>query len=230
MKIFRYALLLSLFIVAFNNAHAQQRKLLVTFTQPFPDTIATNQTAIAYISVKNIDTGAYNGSYTIGYTINGSSQLTPNSFSGIEHDSEFQTILPGDSIQDTLTIHPTGPFFSTGPSVVVIWPIRIVGDSIEIIDTTTFDIEIKPVIGVGIHDPEFGHMYYSTGRLFYQNDTEIRLKQVRIMDARGAIVMDVPAMNEQYLDIPKLPPGMYIVEAILSNNRHLTFKFIPLLH
>lgn len=228
MKFLKYCLAVILFALAFSNAQAQTRNLALSFVSPPPATIDTMQDPVIYIWIHNVDTGTYAGTFTYAHTINGVLGI-PDNNSGLEYYTDTLSIAPGDSIMDSIIVHPSPPAFSSGPSVVVIWPIRVNGDFIAVTDSAIFETTITPG-GVGINEPELGRMYYSNGRLFYQNVGETQLKHVRIADPRGIVVFDSATTYEQYIDLPQLSMGMYIVEAILSNNRRLTFKFIAPLH
>ncbi len=229
MKFLKHCLVLSLIVIAFGNAQAQQRKFSISFIPPFPVTIDSSQDPVVYLSVRNIDTSDYHGSFTYSYTVNGV-LLGSSDSSGLEFSVlDTMTINAGDSIIDSIIVHPSPPVFMSGPSVVVIWPIRVDGDFIAVIDSAKIGTNIT-LTGIADNEPELGSMYYSNGRLFFKNAGEVRLKYVRIADPRGAIVFDSAVPDEQYINVPDLPAGVYIAEAILSNNRRLAFKFISSLH
>lgn len=234
MRFLKYCFALILFTIAFSAANAQQRDLLISFRSPPPSTIDTSEDPAIYVKIENVDTLNYSGQFTYRYTVNGSLGVN-STVSGLDSGLEYDTtitafLLPGDSIFDTIIVHPSPPFFTPGPTVVVIWPIRVNGNFFRVVDSAEFYFNITELNGTNINEPDLGRMYYSNGRLFYYNESEVRLTHVRIIGLSGATIAHIAVANDQYTDIPDLPCGMYIAEAILSNNRRIAFKFIPSLH
>lgn len=228
MKPWKYLIVSLLFCFAAIASQAQARKISLNFVTPFPSTIDSNQAALAIIRVLNVDTGDYAGIYTFRYTINGSLN-TANDTSGFQEIPKFVSIASGDTLLDTLIIHPTLPAFMSGPSVVVIWPMATSGDDIAVVDSLKFSIDVHHT-GTGIGEITEGALYYANDRIILRETDKNRLIQVRIVNTIGSEVYYTEESHTQYIELPDLPAGMYIAEAILSNNRRAILKFIKPLH
>lgn len=231
MKILKHFVLLLLSLVVFCNTNAQNRSLSVYALDPFVSSINSGSTDTALIVVKNIDTLTYTGQLAFSYTINGTGPYTGSAgdSSGFKYTtSASDTISPGDSIVLQMVILPNGPLFFTSPSVVVIWPISVSGNAINVVDSLNFEIEISGL--VSIRDVPNSFLYYYNDRIYLRNNGEIGFKHVRIYDALGAVVHIAERKDSQYITLPILQAGLYIAEATLSNNKRTLLKFIKPLH
>jgi hypothetical protein len=230
MKLLKHLTLIAFLCAAVLGAHAQ-RTLRMDFITTFPASIDSGQNAQSFVKVINADTGTYTGRLTYAYTINGIAG-SDNPTSGLDYDTTaIVVIAPGDSIIDSLTAHVFGPAFYSGPSVVVIWPIPVSGDDIRVYDTLKFDIAItQPTNETGIGEIIEGALYYNNGKIVLRQAGKNELMQVRIWNANGAEMYYTEGEHAQYIQLPELPAGMYIAEAILSNNKRAILKFIKPLH
>jgi|GEM_PF-4606156 len=223
MRFVRNILALFIFTLLLNQANAQQVRLVSQVT--FPPTInALGQSDTFGIAIINADTIDFNGNLVFNYTINGTLYTVSNDTSGIGFDSINSLFLAaGDSIHRTLSVHATTPKFQTGPSVVVIWPIVPFNDTAVIVrDSAKFTINI---ISNGINELANGKLYYNNRQIWLQNNSEIYLNRVRIIDITGRTVFSADAYNNR-LPIPDMPAGIYVAEAVLSNNYTARLKFI----
>ena len=232
MKLLKHLLILITLCQASIIAEAQQRNFSISFSNPFPSSADSGQAETAYVIIRNLDTANYAGSYNFAYTINGGAQQvsTSSSTSGFRYIPKVLTIASGDSIQDTLLLAPNQPQFMSGPSVVVIWPIKDTGDAIATIDSANFNIEIIFPSSTGIGEIIEGALYYNNGRIMLRETGKNELMQVRIWNANGAEMYYTEGEQAQYIELPDLPAGMYIAEAVLSNNKRAILKFIKPLH
>lgn len=229
MKLPKHLILIAFLCIAALGANAQ-RELRMEFTTPPPSVIDSGQNSIAIARVINKDTGAYTGSFTFAYMVNGI--LEPNStVSGLQYDTIGPITIPaGDTVPNILfQVHVFGPAFYSGPSVVVIWPIPVSGDDIKVLDTLRFKINITQQ-PTGIGEIVEGALYYSNGKIMLRQAGKNELMQVRIWNTNGAEIYYTEGEHAQYIELPDLPAGMYIAEAILSNNKRAILKFVKPLH
>ena len=228
MKFIKHTLMLIAMAVSMFAAQAQQRNFRISLLEGPPASIDSLQSAMLKVSVRNIDTAVYSGTLSFLYTINGT-VYTSSAVSGLQYDSVTTVINPGDSIIDSMMVHTNGPAFLTGPSVVVIWPMRIAGDQIYALDSIKFGIQVN-AIETGIGEIIEGALYYNNGRIMLREAGKNELMQVRIWNTIGAEMYYTEGEHAQYIELPDLPAGMYIAEAILSNNKRAILKFVKPLH
>jgi hypothetical protein len=68
----------------------------------------------------------------------------------------------------------------------------------------------------------------SSNKLYLEitNRESVQIKQVRIYDRLGRVVMEKSAPDIRSIEISPLKPGIYFARAILSNKMVQTFKII----
>lgn len=228
MKSLKYIIVCVACCLSIIYVSAQQRMVSVQFITLFPGNADSSEVVTARVAFKNIDTAIINASYSYAYKVNGVQQI-PSGAGLYPTGYNAVALAPGDSIIDTLTLRPGGASFSSGPSVVVIWPIRTSGDSIYAVDSLKFVLEVTQN-PVGIGEIVEGALYYNNGRIMLREAGKNELMQVRIWNTIGAEMYYTEGVYAQYIELPDLPAGILIAEAILSNNKRAILKFVKPLH
>lgn len=145
-----------------------------------------------------------------------------NGVSGLSYNIVSDTIFGQDSIDVTITINAGEPRFKTGPSVVVIWPIR---SSNEIAgNNLTFIVNV--LTPNGVEDPADIKLrvFMWEDKLFINRQPGIQLNQLKIYDIAGREIFS----KQNPADVTTLPlnaHGVYIAEIMYGNNQRSTFRF-----
>lgn len=198
-----------------------------------PTTLSVGQSTTFNLLIKNTDTAAFFGNLYFNYSINDSVYTTSDLVSGLQYDTIFSLLLlSGDTAIRTITVHASPPKFQTGPSVVVIWPIALLSGNTTAFarDSAKFTINIADTATAITEALNNTLLYYSGHQIWLKNDDGIGLNRVRIYDATGHLIYNANAANKSRFPVPDLPTGMYIAEAVLSNNATVHLKFIETPH
>lgn len=230
MKPLKHLILIAILCLTAIGTQAQIN-FKANYLQSFPSTMDSGTVSTALLTLRNVDTGTFVGSISYNAFLNGN-PVFPDFFNGLYFDTLTTVFLaPGDSLVDTLRFTAIDPQFLNSPSVVVIWPITVSGNyQIAIMDTPQVTIEVQPVVKTAIGEIIEGALYYNNGRIMLREGSKNELMQVRIYNSSGAEIYDTDALHAKYIELPDLPAGMYIAEAVLSNNKRAILKFIKPLH
>ncbi len=163
--------------------------------------------------------------YTIDSAGIGAPQLytDTNNTSGLNYPVVSNATIPAnDSVNVTITINAGEPRFKTGPSVVVIWPIRantsIAGNKV------TFHVFVLDPAGI----EDQAHMklraFVWDNNLAIQREDGIQLNRLQIYDVTGREIMNKqnPAGNTI---LPLETHGIYIAEITYNHTERKTFRF-----
>lgn len=234
--------LILLFLVCGLAQQASAQSLFdIQAISPVPDTLNIGQNDTIYVSLINRGPNQFNGTISFKYAINDSIYQVPDVISGISYDSlSAISIDSGDTVNSIIYVHPGPPKFQTGPSVVVIWPIGVFSplqlitrDSLKfelfVRDTAT-SIDSLDTLVNNINEPVNTQLYYYNHQVWLKSDGGTGLNRVRIYDATGHLIYNGNVANKNGAPIPNLPLGVYIAEAVLSNNLTVHLKFIETPH
>lgn len=178
-------------------------------------TISTN--------VKNTDS-ANNFTGTLDFGLRNTSTVLSNAF--IFHKPPYSantiSLAPDESVPAIFSVNISPQYFSSGPDVVVVWPIS----TSPITDSVRIPINIQNPNGIGEEKNE-GFTYLITPqKIFLQNIApQINFKQVRIFNLFGQSVSFLSADFITEIPVPDLPRGIYLCEMITADNQRRVIKF-----
>jgi hypothetical protein len=193
-------------------------------TSAVPTVVVMDSSFTFSVVLRNVDTAAFSGSITFGYEILHSDSTAYGGFSsdsstGFEYAPLFVN-LPGFGTQTvSITAHITLPAFKAGPSVVVIWPIA--SGAINHNDLTFTLNVLSPAF---IDGKQQVNLLRQSGNLYIERRGDIELRQVRIFDIQGRLLLDMPDPVGS-VPLPDLQHGLYMVEVIYGNDRRKVFRF-----
>ena len=188
-----------------------------------PTSIDTGNSFPLNVWIINDSNTVYNGVVSFSYLVNSTAySATDTTSSGIQYTSNPDSIGAHDSIILQLIVHATGPVFTVGPSVVVIWPVAFgaaATDSLQFSFTVT-----HPALGIAETDNKRLRLFVNDNSLYIEKDPEIQLNRVRIYDVTGRTIADRsnPADN---IPLPEMNTGLYMAEANYNNNQRKFFRF-----
>ncbi|MFM2307506.1 MAG: hypothetical protein RLZZ367_2175 [Bacteroidota bacterium] len=145
-----------------------------------------------------------------------------NSLSGLSFPVAYDTIPGRDSTDITITVNASEPRFKTGPSVVVIWPIRTDGTISG--NVTTFKVVVLDPAGINEQDDKKLQAFLWNKNLMIQRQSGIQIKQLRVFDILGRELENKlnPTDNTA---LPLESHGVYIAEITYNSNQRKVFKF-----
>lgn len=229
MKKIRHLILL-LFCTALSAAALAQNTLRIEITPAGVDSFAVikNGSLPFTLRMHNDSTTDYVDTINFNYSIDSAGVGAPvtytdtNGVSGLIYNIVSDTIFGQDSIDITITINTGEPRFKTGPSVVVIWPIR---SSSEIAgNNLTFIVNVLTPNGVEAPPDIKLRAFMWEDKLFINRQPGIQLNQLKIYDIAGREIFS----KQNPADVTTLPlyaHGVYIAEIIYGNNQRSTFRF-----
>ena len=222
MKAVKRILGIGLFILVLSRAESQIP------LQISPDSISTSvalgNTFSFSASVKNDSTLAFFGRVGFNYSINGTPYSASDNVSGVEFDTAFAAILPGDTIVKNIVVHVSPPKFSSGPSVVVIWPKAGSGSSAYAKNALVLYINVTSALELtNIEDNRIG-LYVLSNSIWIEKESEIELKRVRIFDVQGKMLKEQAPPSNQ-IPLPPISTGVYFAEIIYNQNKRKVISF-----
>ncbi|MFN8287264.1 MAG: T9SS type A sorting domain-containing protein [Chitinophagales bacterium] len=194
-----------------------------TSSSPLPDSLNLGSDYSFKIRIYNDTLFDFMDGLTLGYKVDTTNFSTPVLTGGLEYPLTItDTIHAFSYITVNMIAHVDGPAFKTGPSVVVIWPINSHNDIYYLdpyIDSFTV-FEANAVVDL---EGSFIRLHYTKGALLLQSP-EIDLKQVRIFDLQGRLIVEQKDPGSQ-VPLPPLQQGIYLAE-LLYNNQRKAVRFL----
>lgn len=191
-------------------------------------TVIKNSSLPFTLRMHNDSTTHYVDTVTFNYSIDSAGIGAPitytdtNGVTGLSYNTVTDTIFGQDSIDVTVTINAGEPRFKSGPSVVVIWPIRSNGE----ITGNKLSFNINVLNPNGVEDPADVRLraYIWEDKLLITRHPATQLKQLKIYDILGHEIFS----KQNPADVTTLPlnaHGVYVAEIMYGNNQRNTFRF-----
>ncbi|HLP51714.1 MAG TPA: T9SS type A sorting domain-containing protein [Chitinophagales bacterium] len=170
----------------------------------------------------------YIGVFDFNYTIDSAGAGSPiqytdtNGTSGLNYFIVTDTIFGQDSVDIGITVNAGEPRFKSGPSVVVIWPIRSNGDIAG--NQLSFVVNVLDPAGVEEAGETKLRAFRWENNLLIQRQAGVQLNRLRIFDILGREILN----KQNPADTTSLPldnHGVYIAEITYNNNIRKVFRF-----
>ena len=223
----RAALLLAVIMLWIQHGTAQTSIGISSFQWNGPQTANYGDFSMYNYAVKNYGPGTINSPITIYTAVMDSS----NALDTIKTDNTTLaqiTLQPYDSVwvYDTTLYTPVN--FKVGATVVVIWPVAA-GATVQNNASYTIYIEDSTMTVIEVSAPNAGTVYPNpaTDRITITppaNGKDGYVEQVRIFDRQGRLVLARSGTGT--LDISILPPEIYTIEVIQSDDTRSVYKIV----
>jgi len=172
--------------------------------------------------IRNDSNSVFTGAIGFAYKIDTASATTASdTASGLEFSAIVDTLNPGDTVVNSITVNVSGPQFMVGPSVVVIWPIST---GTQALDSLILNINVLAPTGVSDISGDNIKAYIINNSLMVQGEQEIQLKQVRIYDILGREILNQRNPSAA-IPLPVMGSGVYLTEITYNNNQRKVFRF-----
>jgi hypothetical protein len=202
-----------------NVARAQIGVTLINNTQT---DVNLGDKLIIYAEVRNFGNNQFTGTLDFGLR-NGQQNLTLTGLLAKPNYSGNTIVLNGGEVVPAVfSVNVDAQYFMPGPDGIVIWPIS----NQNFVDSILLAIDVIDPNGIDDNTVEGFKMFSYNGNLHVLNaNADNAVKQVRIYDLLGRTAITVTG-DETTINLSSLPQGIYIAEAILSDNRRVVVKFL----
>lgn len=230
MKKLNYFLLLILCAVLAQPALAQN-SLRIEIVPPGTDSFSVikNGSVPFTLRMYNDSLTDYIGVFDFNYTIDSAGAGAPvlytdtNGASGLNYAIVSDTIFGKDSVDIGITVNAGEPRFKTGPSVVVIWPIRTNGTIAG--NQLTFSVLVMDPAGVEEPGEAKVRAFKWENNLMIQRQAGVQLNRLRIFDILGREILNKQNPTDN-THMPLENHGVYLAEITYNNNQRKVFRFV----
>ncbi|MDB5282388.1 MAG: hypothetical protein JWO06_1463 [Bacteroidota bacterium] len=173
------------------------------------------------LDIYNFGTHIFSGPLSLNYSINGQLFTSPDTNSGIGYATDTVTIFPSGSTFRILHFSFTGPNFTVGPTVVVIWP-RAPGAFA--LDSASVTFNLTTPSGIAGIDMKQVKAFIADDQLFISSGEQ--LKNLKMYNAQGALIKEQEISSSATIPMQPFATGIYLVEVTLADNSIKIFKVL----
>ncbi|MFN8323390.1 MAG: T9SS type A sorting domain-containing protein [Chitinophagales bacterium] len=173
--------------------------------------------------VQNIDTQqSFSGLLDFGLRNNQQTLSQTGIFNKPPYSTNIITLGPGEIVPAVFSIDIDQPYFSTGPDVVVVWPISNspIADSIRIL------LNILDPSGIaGEKELNVSYLIMPDRIMLLNTMPQTTLKQVRIYSIVGQQLSFIQSASLNEIPLPEMPHGIYLCEMTGTDNKRKVIRF-----